>query len=272
MRKQELYHNYLSWAEDNLEEREARSTWRWVEEDLEATDPSDRPTRLQDVIQRLEKGEPIQYITGKAYFFDMELVVNDSVLIPRPETEELVFHVSRLLKKFEGKPEVLDVGTGSGCIALALKKKHPEAVIYACDIDPKALVVATENFIRAGVSISVFEGDFTRQEDFNDLPAMDVIICNPPYILESERQVMSYSTKYEPDLALFSKEDAMWAYESLMELGRNKLKPGGYIAMEMSEFHSEQIGRLASDRGMSNIKMIDDLQGKPRVLICQRVD
>lgn len=270
MNNQELYHKYLSWASQKYENRESQSLWRWIEDFLNTFSPSSKLAELEQVIQRLEEGEPIQYILERAYFFDMELKVNSDVLIPRPETEELVFYTHQELKSREGKLKILDIGTGSGCVALAIQRLSDQYEVWACDIDEKAVKVAEENASKYSSPLNLFIGDFTKDEDFNHLPPFDAILSNPPYILPEEKKWMSASTAYEPDIALYSKDGPLWAYQKVSKLGQKLLNPGGLLAMEMNEFYANEILDMTNKLGYVRLKIIDDLQGKPRVLIGQR--
>lgn len=270
---QELYQTYSRWAEGHMEPGEARATWRWIKDSLEQIQPTDRAMRLEDILRRLEANEPIQYITNRAYFFEMELYVNEHVLIPRPETEELVFYVSNKVKAANGAlsgRRVLDIGTGSGCVALGLSNRLPEADIWACDVDEKAIDVAKKNSQAQGKDIHNFVGDFTQPDSIAEHGPYDVIVSNPPYILEEEKSVMSVSTKYEPDVALYSRGDAVWAYENIARLANDMLVPGGLLAFELNEYHVETILGKIRDLNFRDIEVLDDLQGKPRVLMATK--
>lgn len=171
---------------------------------------------LLKYIQQLEQKIPVQYVLGEAYFYNMTFKVNPSVLIPRPETEELVFAT---LKWMQNKPfRVLEIGTGSGCIAIALKKNNPKLVITSIDISEEALVVAAENALNNNVTINFKKVDFLNSDTWDSLGAFDVIISNPPYILPAEAKEMEqHVLDFEPHQALFvSNNDALQFYKAIV--------------------------------------------------------
>ncbi|MDX1685399.1 MAG: peptide chain release factor N(5)-glutamine methyltransferase [Saprospiraceae bacterium] len=266
-----MYQTFTDWAAHHFAEREMNSLWRWIEDYLKEHEEKEHFSILKEIMVRLASGEPIQYITNRAYFFDMQLFVNENVLIPRPETEELVYFVADKLKHTIA-PSILDVGTGSGCIILGIAGQIPDARCYGCDVDDATIEVARANAEKYEKDVEFFKADFTESQNFDSLPQMDVIVSNPPYILESEKGVMSPSTVFEPYHALFSREGAMWAYEAILELAMKKLKRGGLMAFELSEYHVEEVLSTIESKQFEfeQTEVRKDLQDKPRVLMARK--
>jgi len=207
--------------------------------------------------QRLIDGEPIQYITSRTDFFGYQFKVNRHVLIPRPETEELVNWVLEDLQYENRQLDVLDIGTGSGCIAITLKLKKPQLRLFAIDENLDTLNVARINSKRLDAMILI---------------KADVIVSNPPYICQSEKVNMSSSViHYEPDLALFVNDKTPLLFYSLIaEFGKTHLKEDGCIYLELNEFRANDICSVFAENGYSDIVLKNDLQGKSRMLRVSR--
>ncbi len=214
-------------------------------------------------LKRLLNGEPLQYILGYSEFMGMRLEVNQNVLIPRPETEELV----RLVVKdyADTQASMLDAGTGSGCIAIALKKHIPESRVTAIDVSEAALEMARSNARLNQVSV-----DFTCLDLLTQVPLgkYSVIVSNPPYIPLSESSLMHERvTQYEPHLALFtSDDDALIFYRRLMELTPQILEPGGSVYCEIHESKSDELLSIASQYSIESPEIHRDMQGKNRMI------
>ncbi len=218
-------------------------------------------------LERLKTHEPIQYVLGKTTFMNLEFKVNSSVLIPRPETEELV----RLMLKedLDGK-EVLDIGTGSGCIAISLTKNLHNAKVSALDISKDALEVALENAELNNVNIEFIHADiFEYQSD----KKYDVIVSNPPYVLESEKMLMKQNVlNYEPEIALFVDDiNALKYYESVIKFSLNNLNPQGQIFFETNENYKDELNKLAQNYEYNIIEFKLDINDKNRFLILSKV-
>ena len=212
-------------------------------------------------LERLKTYEPIQYVLGKTTFMDLEFKVNSSVLIPRPETEELL----RLILKedLDGK-EILDIGTGSGCIAISLAKNLPNAKVSALDISIDALEVAKENAKLNNVEVNFINADiFEYQSD----KIYDVIVSNPPYVLESEKSLMKKNVlDYEPELALFVDDvNPVIYYETISGFSKNYLNKNGRLFLEINENYKNQLMFLFKDN--FSIKIIKDISGKHRFCV-----
>ena len=211
--------------------------------------------------ERLKDNEPPQYITGKAPFFNLELSVAPGVLIPRPETEGLV---ELVLSRIEGAFRVLDVGTGSGAIAIALKSLQPSLVVDAIDISQAALNTAKLNAEASKTDISFYLGDLFPENQ----RMYDVIVSNPPYISAWEMQQLDARVKdYEPREALFGGEDGLDIYRSLLSEGVKHLNPNGFMALEHGASQRSDIIEIAQKCGWGKIKAHEDLQGRDRYLL-----
>ncbi|MBL7942669.1 MAG: peptide chain release factor N(5)-glutamine methyltransferase [Flavobacteriales bacterium] len=210
-------------------------------------------------LRRLLSGEPIQYIIGFQWFCGMELTVSPAVLIPRPETEELVH--AMLERENREHLVVFDVGTGSGCIALALKKMKPTWEVHACDISPEALEVAKRNAEQNAIDVIFHQLDIlARTPDFK----VDILVSNPPYIPIAEKASLpALVVNNEPALALFV-DDALIYYRRLAALSQICLKPGGRLMVEIHERYSAEVLELLASAGLSNLECYRDMQGKDR--------
>ncbi len=198
----------------------------------------------EDAMQRLKEGEPIQYVTGISYFYNVKLDVNEHVLIPRPETEELVY--AMLNDNLPLGAKILDVGTGSGCIPIVLKRKRGDFEIIAVDKSREAIQVAKMNAEKHEVKIKFMQMDFLSELAWENFGLFDVIVSNPPYISSTEKSVMSASTlKYEPDLALFPEdEDVLIFYKKIAAFANEHLATKGRIYLECNEYNVEEVAAL----------------------------
>lgn len=220
--------------------------------------PSDK---LEDGIKRLNNGEPVQYIVGNVDFYGYKINVNKNVLIPRFETEELVFKTINLIKKnLNENIKVLDIGTGSGCISIALKKEIPGLDITAVDISEDALVVAKNNALENNCEINFIKSDL-----FNNIDdKYDLIISNPPYISYDE-QIMDIVKKNEPHLALYAKNNGLYFYEEIIKNSSNYLNDKNIIAFEIGYLQANEITKMAHKYyPNSNIIIEKDMQEKDR--------
>lgn len=218
-------------------------------------------SKLEEGLKRLENGEPVQYIVGNVQFFDLLLDVNPNVLIPRFETEELVDRLIKYINKyFKNDIKILDIGTGSGCIALALKSKLNNAKVDACDISAEALNVARMNAKKNNLSVNFIESDLFKNIDSR----YDVIVSNPPYIAENE-EIMDIVFKNEPHLALFANNNGLYFYEEILKSASNYLNKKNIIAFEIGEKQSEEVKNIALKYfPNSKVALEKDLQNRDR--------
>jgi release factor glutamine methyltransferase len=220
----------------------------------------------QEAIAQRAMGIPTQYITGHQEFWGMDLIVSPAVLIPRPETEHVVEAVLSLSPG--AGLRIIDVGTGSGCIALALAKELPQIEIHAADTSPAALEVARANAARHGLEsrIQFHQTDLLQGFEPN---AFDLVVSNPPYVGESEEdEVQLEVRKHEPRNAVFAGPTGVEVIERLIPQARVALKPGGFLIMEMSGTIAEAVKRLL--KGWTEVRVINDLQGIPRVAVAAK--
>ena len=233
--------------------------------------------RYNEALGQRAKGIPAQYITGHQEFWGMDLIVSPAVLIPRPETEHVVERTLELLSKWRGvpnlpqhsptRPRLVDVGTGSGCIALALAKELPQVEIHATEISREALEIARTNAARLNLQNRV---TFHRTDLLAGLdPEFDLVVSNPPYVgLAEEDQVQLEVRKFEPRSAVFAGDSGLEIIECLVPQALAALKPGGWLVMEISGTIAEKAQKLLS--GWTGVQVTPDLQGIPRVLSAQK--
>lgn len=223
---------------------------------------------LESILLRMSNFEPMQYVQGFAHFLGRTFKVAPGVLIPRPETEELV---ERMLKEIASNARILDVGTGSGCIAVSLSKELPEAQVTAWDVSEEALAIARGNNEMWQTSVEFLLCDVltcqpTAQERY------DVIVSNPPYILEAEKQDMERNVlDWEPSLALFVPDtDPLRFYRRIAELAQEMLAPGGRLYFEINRAFGEATVVMLCEQGYSNVHIQKDISGNDRFVIAER--
>jgi release factor glutamine methyltransferase len=219
------------------------------------------------LLERRREGEPVQYITGETEFYGLPFRITRDVLIPRPETEHLVEKVIALATNIHA-PRIVDVGTGSGCIAVALANKLPQARITAIDLSAAALAVAQENAQRNSADVRFIEGDLLAPvagERF------DFVVSNPPYVPAADRTSLSVEVRdFEPAMALFAGDDGLEVYRSLIPAAFDALNPGGFVVLEIGYGQSLAITELLTRSGFAQIEFSSDLQGIPRVACARR--
>lgn len=223
--------------------------------------------KFQKAILRLQNYEPIQYIIGETEFYGLPFKVNKHTLIPRPETEELV---EWILSGFppSGARGILDIGTGTGCIAISLAKNLSNAKVSALDISEEALKIAQENAEMNKVKIDFFQKDILAAET---LPKKyDVIVSNPPYVRELEKKQMQQNVlKHEPESALYvSNEDPLLFYRAISRLAKKHLNPEGKLFFEINEYLADELTALLEGEGFKNIQVKKDIFGKDRMIKC----
>lgn len=222
---------------------------------------------IERIAAELATGRPLQYVLGHCDFCGLDFEVGEGVLIPRPETEELVAAVA---ERADDGSQILDLCTGSGCIAIALAKRLRNRAITAVDISPKALAYARRNAERNGVAVNFAEADIF--EDFASPRPLDIIVSNPPYVPASDLGSMHINVVgFEPHEALFVPDnDQLRFYRRIGELGRTLLCEGGWLCFEIYEFNAEPLVRLMNELNYSDTELINDANLKPRILCCRR--
>jgi len=226
----------------------------------------DAAQRFEEMVDRRVQGEPLQHILGYASFRGLRLRVSSDVMVPRPETEVVV---DRALACIEGAeaPRVLDVGTGSGCIALALKHERPDAVVHACDVSPDALAVAQANAKAHQLDVTLFETDALAGEIPDALPRdLDLLVSNPPYIPEAEADTLPPVVReYDPAGALFAGEDPLRFYRALADWAHALCTPGAAVVFETHAAHTDAVETLLRREGLTDVQTEEDLSGRPRI-------
>jgi len=233
--------------------------------------PQKQVHRIMSICRELRTGKPLQYILGHTNFYNCTIRLNSETMIPRPETEELVDLIIKENKGFTGS--VLDVGTGSGCIAIALAVNLPGSSVTGIDISEGALLKAKENAGLNNVQVS-----FIRADIFNYDPDLftgtDIIVSNPPYIRESEKRLMSRNIlDYEPHTALFVPDsDPLVYYSAIIRLASEILNSGGKLYFEINEAMGKELSLLLEPEGYASIEIIKDINGKDRIIKSIRHD
>ena len=290
------YKDFVEKLKTIYDERESANIADWVFENIANNKRLDRVTdkqkqfntatadQLNTVLQRLLAHEPVQYILGEAWFYKMKFFVNKHVLIPRPETEELVEWVVEEIrnKKLEKRnkevsqlitnyPAILDVGTGSGCIAVALKKELQNAEVFAVDVSEDALQVAKKNAHNQNVKIDFIQLDFLNEDGWSSLPTFDVIVSNPPYIPEDEKKKLAKNVvDNEPHLALFvPNDDPFIFYRKIASFAEMDLKENGKFFVEVHEDYAAEVQQIFEEKKfITEIKK--DIYGRERMIKAYR--
>jgi release factor glutamine methyltransferase len=233
--------------------------------------PSDFPARLAPLVARRASREPVAYLLGEREFYGRSFVVSPAVLIPRPETEGLVEAVLGLLATDNARPaRVLDIGTGSGCLAITLALERPDVAVIATDVSRDALAIARANAARHGVDARV---EFRETAFAGDLvDAVDLIVTNPPYVAEHDRGALSPDVRdYEPSLALFGGDDGLDVIRALVPHAARALRRGGWLVMEIGQGQAAAIEDIVRHAGFDWHGTRNDLAGIPRVVVARRL-
>lgn len=227
---------------------------------------------FENIASRLLENEPVQYILGETEFCERSFGVDRNVLIPRPETEELVRWIASDAPLFPSPARILDIGTGSGCIAVSLAALLPGASVSACDVSEGALQVARRNALRNETEVTFFQEDILHPASLDRLPQWTVWVSNPPYICEREQADMERNVlEYEPHTALFVPDaDPLLFYRTIARLGRQYLAPDGYLYFEINRAYADETRRMLQDAGYEDIQVRKDLYGNDRMIRCCR--
>ncbi len=221
------------------------------------------------ITARLLTHEPVQYVLGKTIFFDLPLKLNNSVLIPRQETEELVaWCIETVNRQPSTINRILDIGTGSGCIPIAIKNKLPKVEVHALDVSVDALNVAKENAAINNVGLIFHEVDILNEKAWADLPKYDLIVSNPPYITEGEKSILAKNViDFEPHIALFSgNNDAQRFVKKIVKFATKHLNLNGYLFFETNEFYAPDTKKIMEENGFKDVDLKKDLNRKDRML------
>ena len=222
------------------------------------------------IISELKTEKPIQYITGEAWFYGLRFEVNENTLIPRPETEELVEWIvdGQKTKDKRQKVSILDIGTGSGCIPISLKKEIPNSLVAAIDVSEKALEMARKNAVDNEVEVNFILQNILESESL--IEKYDIIVSNPPYVRNLEKQEIKKNVlDYEPHLALFVEDtDALLFYRKIAQLALSGLAPNGKLFFEINQYLGKETIELLENLGFKNIELRKDFVGNDRMICC----
>lgn len=271
--------HFIEVLEELYDSGEARSLCRLLAEDQLGLSPtrllaardqklaSDDADRILHHLPALKSGTPVQYLLGYAWFMDMKLRVSPSVLVPRPETEELVHRIASDYRATEHPLRIIDIGTGSGCIALGLKKLLPQAEVHALDVSGEALEIARANALAQQLDVQFVQGDILEWDAFVDPDLrFDIVVSNPPYITQAEAQDMHPNVLlHEPHLALFVEDEApLLFYAHIASFAKRHLVSGGQVYAEINATLGDDTATLFRKNGFDPVSLHPDMQGKDR--------
>ena len=226
--------------------------------------------QINDIVTDIHTGSPIQYILGYTYFCDLKIEVDKQVLIPRPETEEMVEHIKVRTK--DPIHRIIDLGTGSGCIALALKQCFPDAEVWGTDLSQEALRVASENGRKNSLQVNWNEMDLLSSHSLEESQLFDLVVSNPPYVMNSEREMMARNvTEFEQESALFvADDDPLIFYSAIASFCRIHLADRGEIWVEINEQLGSETASLFKKEGFSKVHILRDIHEKDRYINARR--
>lgn len=273
---QELYEAALISLKGHYDHREIQNILKIIFEDLffiynpasNQIFTQEDKDRLDKAIDELKMGKPVQHITGMSNFYGYNFIVNEHVLIPRPETEELVHWVLTDIKNSQKQLDILDIGSGSGCIGITIKKKAPLSRVFGLDVSLEALYVSKKNAKKLDAKVQYYLIDICDREYWDHFGKFDIIVSNPPYIPNSESNLLANQVlHHEPSIALFvENEDPLKFYRHIMEFAQKKLPKGGRIYLEINEFYAKELIALYENYDTTEIELKQDLQGKDRMI------
>lgn len=237
-----------------------------LDTDLSITKAEQEP--IFETLEALKNEKPIQYIIGETEFYGLSFKVNENTLIPRPETEELVHWILANVNDLEKPIKILDIGTGSGCIAISLAKALEKAEVFAVDVSPEALKVARNNADINGVNVTFIEADILNTISLENLSDFDIIVSNPPYVRVLEKEEMKANVlDNEPHLALFvADNEALIFYKAISVFAEKHLKSGGQLFFEINEYLGKEMIKLVESFSFDTIELKEDLFEKDRML------
>lgn len=226
--------------------------------------------RWENILAELKTQKPIQYILGETEFYGLKFMVDGNVLIPRPETEELVDLIVSSFKSQTSKLRILDIGTGSGCIPISLKKNLPNAEVFAIDVSENALEIAKKNAKLNGVEVNFILKNILETNDLEQ--QFDVIVSNPPYVRMLEKEEIKPNVlEFEPHLALFVEDnDALLFYRKIAQLAKKNLTENGSLFFEINQYLGKETVDLLESLGFKNILLLKDIYGNDRMISCKK--
>jgi release factor glutamine methyltransferase len=226
---------------------------------------SQTESQIKEIVADIHTGRPIQYILGYTYFCDLKINIDERALIPRPETEEMVLKIPT---GFAAGDRIIDLGTGSGCIALALKNRFPDVHVSGLDLSLPALELASENSRANQLDVSWIHGDFLDTELAKMKESFNLVVSNPPYVLISEKKLMTKNVlEHEPGSALFvTDSDPLVYYRALAAFSKKKLKPGGTFWAEINERFGKETALIFNKAGFTHVAILRDIHGKERFI------
>jgi release factor glutamine methyltransferase len=228
--------------------------------------PAEAAARFSAMVQRCVAGEPVQHVLGYTVFRGLRIEVSPAVMVPRPETEEVAGAALEAIGAVDA-PRVLDVGTGSGCIALAVKHERPDAVVAGWDVSPEALAVARRNADRLALDVQFEAVDLFSEAGTRVDARVDLLVSNPPYIPDEEADTLSATVReYDPPEALFSGDDALRFYRALADRAPMLCVPGGALVLEAHADHAEAAANVLRRGGLTAVRVDTDLSDRPRIL------
>jgi len=261
--------NIANWVMESITGKRRQE---WVLSDIGALDEQ-QLVKLETYALELLEYRPVQYVLGESYFYNLKLFVDENVLIPRPETEELVHWAINSIADPKQNRKIIDIGTGSGCIALALKMELPSANILAMDVSAQALAVAQKNATLLNLDIEFEEMDILDGERHEGLPSFDIIISNPPYItLPEKERILPNVLQYEPHQALFvTDEDPLQFYKAIEHFAAKKLKSNGSVFLELHKDFAVATELYYKEKGWFT-ELRKDMQDNDRMLRCSKIN
>lgn len=279
----DIVNYYSSELSEVFTEGEVRQILRVVFSHFLSFSPNELPLHYEDRVgesellklhfafKDLKKQRPLQYVLGKAAFMDLDFFVKEGVLIPRPETEELVQWILDTYSS-EDEPSILDIGTGSGCIPICLAHYLPKSKVSSVDVSAEALQIAQKNASDNKVEVEFYEKNALDSEVMESLAMFDCIVSNPPYVRNMEKKLMQQNVLgYEPDLALFVEDDdPLLFYRHIAVFAEKHLKPNGKLFFEINEAFEDEMLQLIKGLTFSDCEIRKDFRGKPRMLMATK--
>lgn len=227
---------------------------------------SDEVNKISDIVKMRTSGKPLQYIIGEWEFYSMPFLVGEGVLIPRPDTEVLVDRAIQILNASGGNPVIADLCSGSGCIAIAIKKNIPSARVLAVEYSPKAAEYLIKNKTRNNVNIEEVIADVCDESTLEGMPILDMVVANPPYLDKEDIENLQREVTFEPREALYGSGDGLKFYREITSIWTRQIKDGGILMYEIGQGQHEDVRQIMLDNGIVNIEFEEDINGIIRVV------